>query len=165
MSKYKFLLVLILLLTYFSANAQENSLTITNEEGKVTKISDEEIAKLKRQSIKAEDHGTSSSFDGVLLSDVLQIAGVKFGETMRGKRLALALLVEAADKYQVVFGLSELDTEFNGKIILLADKREGQLLSEKEGKYRIIVPGEKKQGRWVRQVVSFKIVNLASTNK
>jgi hypothetical protein len=100
-----------------------------------------------------------------LLADVLRLGGIEFGETMRGKRLALALLVEAADKYQVVFALSELDAGFTERIILLADKREGQPLSEKEGKYRIVIPDEKKQGRWVHQVVSFKIVNLASANK
>ena len=165
MSNYKFLLIAFLLFACLAINGQDNSLTVTNEEGKVTKITAEEIGKLKRQSVKANDHGVSANFEGVLLADILQLGGVKFGETMSGKRLALSLLFEAANKYQVVFALSELDAGFTDKIILLADKRDGQPLSEKEGNYRIISPDEKRQGRWVRQVVSFKVVNLASTNK
>lgn len=35
---------------------------------------------------------------------------------------------------------------------ILADTRDGKPLDAHEGPYRIIVPGEKRPGRWVRQV-------------
>ncbi len=42
-------------------------------------------------------------------------------------------------------------------IIILADRRDGKPLAEKEGPLRIIVPEEKREARWVRQLVSFTI--------
>ena len=35
--------------------------------------------------------------------------------------------------------------------------RDGKRLGEKEGPYRIVIPDEKRMGRWVRQVTVLKI--------
>lgn len=43
------------------------------------------------------------------------------------------LVVDAADGYRAVFALPELDRAFTDRIILLADRREGKPLAEKEG--------------------------------
>ncbi len=89
--------------------------------------------------------------------EVLKLAGVKFGEDLRGKSLALYLLVEAADGYRAVFALPELDPASTDKMVLLADKHDGKSLDDKEGPLRIVVPDEKRQARWVRQVTSLVI--------
>jgi DMSO/TMAO reductase YedYZ molybdopterin-dependent catalytic subunit len=141
------------------------SLVIENEDGKQTKLTLADIAKLKRQTVKGNDHGTEATFEGYPLIEVLKLAGIEFGETLRGKRLAAFLLVEAADKYQAVFALPELDPAFTDKTIILADRRDASPLSEKEGVLRIVVPDEKKQGRWVRQVTSLKIIRVNSSGK
>jgi len=91
---------------------------------------------------------------------ILEKAGITLGESLRGKRLASSLLVEAADGYRVVIALPELDPGFTDKQILLVDKREGKLLSDKEGPYRIVIPDEKRKARWVRQVKTLKIVDV-----
>ena len=78
--------------------------------------------------------------------------------TMRGPRLTEALLVEAADNYKVVFALAEFDPDFTSREIVLADKRDGKPLDAKEGPWRVIVPGDKRPARWIRQVTSFKII-------
>jgi hypothetical protein len=80
------------------------------------------------------------------------------GEQLRGKNMALFLLVEAADGYRAVFALPEIDPAYTDRIILLADRRDGKALSATEGPLRIIVPDEKRHARWVRQVVGLKIV-------
>jgi len=114
-----------------------------------------DLAKLSRRSVKAKDHGGAEPiFEGVALVDVLEMAGVKFGEGLRGKNLALYLVVEASDGYRAVFALPELDPAFADRLVLLADRRDGAKLSSAEGPLRIVVPGEKRQARWVRQVVS-----------
>jgi hypothetical protein len=41
--------------------------------------------------------------------------------------------------------------------VLLADLRDGMPLVEREGLYRIVVPDEKKQARWVRQVTALTV--------
>ncbi len=68
------------------------------------------------------------------------------------------LLVEATDGYKVVFALTEVDPAFASREIILADKRDGKPLDTKEGPFRVVVPGEKRPVRWVRQVTTFKIV-------
>ncbi len=65
------------------------------------------------------------------------------GEKIRGKALALYLLVEAADGYRAVFALPEMDSAFTDRKIYLVTKRDGQALSEKEGPFRIVVPVER----------------------
>jgi DMSO/TMAO reductase YedYZ molybdopterin-dependent catalytic subunit len=122
------------------------------------KLTIPELSRLPRQRVRAKDHGgQEAEFDGVPLVAVLQAAGVKFGPDLRGPALATYLVVEAADGYRAVFALPELDPAFTDRVILLADRREGKPLDGKEGPLRVIVPGEKRHARWVRQVVALKV--------
>lgn len=141
------------------------TIVIENEDGKQTTLNKSDIAKIKRLSVEGNDHGNVSVFEGVPLVEVLKLAKIEFGEALRGQRLATFLLVEAADNYRAVFALPELDPAFTDKIILLADRRDGKPLSEKEGAWRVVVPDEKRQGRWVRQVTRLKILRAPFAGK
>jgi len=134
------------------------SLQVTRADGTSTTLSAAQIAALPHVTISTKDHDTVAQFEGVAVSAVLALAGVQLGSTMRGPRLAEALLVEAADNYKVVFALAEFDPDFTGREILLADKRDGKPLDAKEGPWRIVAPGDKRPARWIRQVTSFKII-------
>lgn len=70
------------------------------------------------------------------------------------------VLIEAADNYEAVFGITEFSNDFTDKIILLAEKRDGKPLNENEGFRQIIVPDDKKHGRWVRRVTTIKLVKI-----
>lgn len=148
--------------TLKTTTAPLDALLFTSENGKQQSLRFAEISKLKRLTVKASDHGKEAVFEGVALVDVLKLGGVEFGEALRGKRMATFLLVEAADNYQAVFALPEIDPGFTDKIIILGDKRDGRGLSKDEGPWRIVVPDEKCPARWVRQVVGLKI--LRATN-
>ncbi len=134
---------------------------VLNVGGEVTrplKLSAADIAKLPRQTVSAKDHdGKTATFEGVALVEVLRLAGVEFGEKLRGKSLALFLVVDAADGYRAVFALPELDSAFTDEVIILADRRDGKALSEAEGQWRVVVPKEKRPARWIRQVVALTI--------
>lgn len=116
-----------------------------------------DFAKLPRLSVKAKDHGTDATFEGAALGEVLKLAGVEFGESLRGKLLETYLLVEAMDDYRAVYALTELDPAFTDRVILLADRRDGKPLSEKEGALRVVIPDENRAARWVRQVVRLTV--------
>ena len=94
---------------------------------------------------------------GVLLATLLQKAGVTLGKDLKGKNLTKYILVGAADGYQVVFALAELDSDFTDRLIILADKVDGKLLAPGEGPFRIIVQDEKKPARCVRQVTGIRV--------
>jgi DMSO/TMAO reductase YedYZ molybdopterin-dependent catalytic subunit len=168
-SRVRWLLVIVAMLTHHSvATGQDRPiaksaeprpfLSVKGEAERALDLTAEEFAKLPRQSVHAKDHeGKEADYDGVALVDVLKAAGVKFGQDMRGKALANYLVVEAADGYRAVYALPELDAAFTDRVILLADQRDKKPLDEKHGPLQVIVPGEKKHARWVRQVTALKI--------
>ena len=124
-------------------------------------LSRADLEALPHVKVTASEHGSPAvSFEGVTLRSVLEKAGVTFGESMKGKRLADCLLVEAADGYRAVIALPELDPAFTDKQTVLALLRDGKPLGEKEGPYRIVIPDEKRMARWVRQVTTLKIVDV-----
>jgi DMSO/TMAO reductase YedYZ molybdopterin-dependent catalytic subunit len=121
-------------------------------------LSAADLAKLKHQTVRAKRHdGVESQFEGVPLGDILAQAGVPVGKDLRGAAMALYLVVEASDGYRAVFALAELDPAFTDRVILLVDRRDGQPLSSRDGPLQIVVPGEKKHARWVRQVIKLKV--------
>jgi DMSO/TMAO reductase YedYZ molybdopterin-dependent catalytic subunit len=138
--------------------AREVLLNVSGEVERPLKLTTADLAKLPRQTVHTKDHlGKEVTFEGVQLGEVLKLAGVKFGEQLRGKDLALFLVIDAADNYRAVFALPELDHAFTDRVILLADKRDSTPLAPSEGPLRIVAPGEKRQARWVRQVSSLTI--------
>jgi len=115
----------------------------------------DDLTTLPRREVRARDRdGTEATFTGVALVDLLRLAEVPLGDKLRGSNMALYVLIEAADGYRVVFALPELDPAFTERVVLLADRRDGQPLAAAEGPLRLVVPDEKRQARWVRQVGS-----------
>src|SRR5882762_4193138 len=109
-------------------------LTVSGEVATPLKLTAADLAKLPRRTLHAKAHdGKDATFEGIELGDVLKLAGVKFGEQLRGKDLALFLIVGASDGYHAVFALPELDHAFTDRVVLLADRRDGRPLAEKEG--------------------------------
>jgi Oxidoreductase molybdopterin binding domain len=122
------------------------------------RLTHSDLLKLPRQAVQARAHdGKDARYEGVAVFEILKKAGLPHGKDLRGKAVALYLVVEAADGYRAVFALPELDPDFSDRVILLADRRDGQALSAKDGPLQIIVPGEKRHSRWVRQVIVLRI--------
>jgi len=134
-------------------------LTVSGEVPVALKLTRADFDKFPRRTVRAKDHdGKEYSYEGVALIEILQKAGVKFGEALRGKALATYLLVDAADGYQAVYSLPELDSSTNERLILVADRQDGNVFPQNAGPLKIIVPGDKTHARWVRQIKSFTIV-------
>ena len=102
-------------------------------------------------------------YDGVPIGALLAKAGVPQGSALRGKSMALSVVAEGADGYRAVFSLAELDDDFAGEAVLIVDSIDGQPLGADQGPLRLIVPGDKRQGRWVRMLKSITVVNLSGT--
>jgi DMSO/TMAO reductase YedYZ molybdopterin-dependent catalytic subunit len=138
--------------------APEVSLSVGGEVESPLKLTAPDLGKLPRRSVRAKDHdGKESYFEGWPLIEVLKLAGVKFGEGLRGKDLALYLVVEASDGYRAVYALPELDPAYTDKVVVLVDRRGGKALDAKEGPLRIVVPDEKMHARWIRQVTGLSV--------
>ncbi len=153
--------VLVLLIsTVIPLGGKAQEISVQNEANVPVKITATEIAGMPHQKMTVNDHAKSVVVEGVPLRQVLEKAGVTFDNSMHGKSLTRCLLVVAADGYRVVFALAELDPGFTDRVILLADRADGQPLDSKTGPFRIVVPGEKRMARWVRQVITLKVVQV-----
>lgn len=140
--------------------AKAQGIAVQNESGATVRLTATDLAALPHRAVSVDDHGKSVIVEGVPLPQVLEKGGVTFDTSRHGKNLTRCLLVEAADGYRVVFALPELDPAFTDRVILLADRADGQPLDAKTGPFRIVVPGEKRMARWVRQVTALKVVQV-----
>jgi DMSO/TMAO reductase YedYZ molybdopterin-dependent catalytic subunit len=122
----------------------------------------DDLAKMPRETatVPAPD-GTKIVYEGVTLLEVLQKAGAPFGKKLRGKVLSTYVLAKAKDGYQVVFTLGELGPDFGNETILLADKRDGKPLPDKQGPFRLVCPNDKEGARSVRMLETLEVVRLA----
>jgi len=132
---------------------------VTGEDGKTLSLDFAALDKLPQQRVQAEAHGHPVDCGGARLVDVLAQAGAPSGEKLRGKNLALYVRLRAADGYQVVYALAELDPQFRGEDVpVLTHRCEGKPLDAKDGPFRIVAPGEKRPARWIRQVTAIDLL-------
>jgi len=151
-------LVVILSLPIISSAQNADSFTITGEVTTALDLKKSDLSGYKQISHKVKDRDNKEhEFKGVALFELLEKAGVTTGSKLRGENLAKYILIRAADGYEVVYALPEVDPEFTDQIIMLATEKDGQALPNGEGPFRIITPNDKKQARWIREVRSIKI--------
>lgn len=141
--------------------AEEAVVTLIDEHGDERTFDADDLAKLPRQTVKAPDQKGAKTYEGVSLADVLQHFGVGFGDKLRGRRTPVIVLCEARDGYRVALSLVEIDPATTDALVLLADRRDGQLLAGDEGPFRFIIPADKRGVRSIRMLRMIRVVNLA----
>jgi len=142
-----------------TAHSQDWQLSVTGEVKHPVTFAQADFATLPRRAVVVPDSkGRSVEYRGVPLFELLLRAGAPSGDSIHGKNLVLYLEAGARDGYKVVYALPEIDTLFTDRTILVADTKNGGPLDEKERPLEIIVPGEKKHTRWVRQLDSLTVI-------
>lgn len=127
--------------------------------GQILTLTAAQLQRLPRVQQRAVGHDQKAHlYSGVALTTLLPKVGTPAGGKLRGAALATYVLVQGADNYQALYALPELDPEFTDRVVLLADRADHQPLAAKDGPFQIIVPGEKKHARWVRQVRSIQVM-------
>lgn len=135
------------------------SLTISGEVLNPLSLTVADISKMPQAKVKAKDRDNAEhEYGGVMLVDALNAAGVTVGAQLRGENLAKYVLVTAADNYQVVYALPELDPEFTDDVVLLITTVDGKPLPNGEGPFRLVNPADKKHARWIREIKSIKVL-------
>jgi hypothetical protein len=118
---------------------------------------------MKQAVVMAKAHDEKvHRYSGVTIADLLTKAGIVLGDTAKRKTIVSCLVVTAADNYKAIYALSEVDPLFANRTIIVADRADKKPLPEDVGPFQIIVPGEKKHARWVRQVTALEVVVLNS---
>lgn len=161
----KFEIAMFYLLTLLLSFQGTNSPALTVSFGdpvQEVKLSKEALAKLPRKTVKVtEGNGKEAEYEGIALDEVLKLARVPMGNELRGRAFAqMVVIADASDDGRAVYSLAEVEPSFSDKLIILADKRDGQALNADEGPYRMIVPGDKRHARWLRQVKGLVVKKL-----
>jgi hypothetical protein len=130
------------------------TLAVEGIDGKIVTLSIQDLAALPPQSFEAQENGKTSRFEGVRLADVLAKVSRPQGHLTAA---GYYLLAEARDGYRAVFAWSELNPDIMDKPVYVATNRDGAALNEKSGPFQLVAPGEKRTGRWVKQLAALRL--------
>ena len=132
-------------------------------DGKATTTLDHAaLAAMPRASATAATHDEKPAvWQGVALEEIVHHTGVPEGTAMRGRAMARFVRITASDGYQVVFSAGELDPAFGNTQVILAEQKDGQPLTT-DGPYRLVVPGDKRAARWVRNVATIEVIDAST---
>ena len=165
-SARKWIVLLILVVAMAAASqqpapVQQATLVVKTGSGQTLTLGAQDVAKLPQVKVTAKDHdGKNHEYAGVRLRDILTQAGVATGNDLRGKEMTDYVVGEASDGYRVVFSLAELDPDLGNTVVIVAQRVDGQALGAKEGPLRLVVPGDKRQARWVRMVTGISVMHV-----
>lgn len=115
------------------------------------------LAGLPPVSVTLTAHGGSQVCTGVSLRAVLTRAGLPEGAAIKGPALSTVVVAEARDGYRVLFTLAEIDPALGARPVALVDRCDGKPLDAEDGPYRLVVPGEQRAARSVRQLIRLRI--------
>lgn len=101
---------------------------------------------------KGEEGGR---YKGPLLWSILGVRGIA-DLPGHNTQLKHSFVVEGRDGYRIVFSIGEIDPDFGNAPIQLAAERDGKPMVPGEG-YRLVVPGDKRGARHVRDVVKIEV--------
>jgi len=96
-------------------------------------------------------------FVGVSLWDLIREAGVKERPGHKNDSLRKYVLVTGSDGYQVTVALAEISPDFGGEVMLVAYQRDDRPLGPDEGMARLVVPHDKRGGRYVNNIVLIEV--------
>lgn len=119
------------------------------------------FAEQKQVVVMAKAHDEKvHRYSGVTIANLLAKAGLTLGDTAKRSTIKTYVIITAADNYQAIFALAELDPVFANRTIILADRADRKPLMAEYAPFQVIVPGEKKHARWIRQVTGIQVVNM-----
>jgi Oxidoreductase molybdopterin binding domain len=116
---------------------------------------------LETVEIKVTEDGQTVTYSGIALASLLE-KQVKGSTTMPGLRSLsdAVLLVRGSDGYQAAASAAAVAMDPKGGRYLLAIARNGKPLDKGQGPVRLIIPGDPKHVRWVKDVVKIRLVHL-----
>ena len=155
----KLALVLALLAPLYGQDA-DAKLTITGDLANPLTLTKADLAKMPRTSVTVKNNDGETTYEGVLLFDILKQAGAPVDKQLTGKSLASYIIADARDGYEVVYALAEFDPSFTDHKVIVADTVNGKPLFEYQGPFRLVVPYEKKGARSIRMLEKITFVRL-----
>lgn len=105
-------------------------------------------------------HNKTQTCTGPTLASVAAKIGAPAGKHIRGNALATGIVARARDGYAVLFSIGELDAMLGAGKAIVATRCGGKAIPAADGPFRLVVPGEQRAARSVRQLREIKVVQL-----
>jgi hypothetical protein len=143
----------------FTLSARAQSVTISGDGITPINITKAMFADMKQVVVMAKAHDEKvHRYSGVTIADLLIKAGIMLGDSAKSKTINSYIIVTAADNYKAIYTIPEIDPLFATRSIILSNRADKRPLATEDGPFQIVVPGEKKHARWVRQVTGIQVV-------
>lgn len=113
---------------------------------------------LPRQPVEARVHEATLRCEGVPLVALLRATGAIPEGRLGSAHLARYVLAGARDGYRVLFSLAELDPGTGNRAAFVVDRCDGKPLDQDTGPLRLLVPGDVRPARGVRQLDAITVV-------
>lgn len=148
------------------------SATLSGALADPTVITPATLSQLNKSQIVTETatylQGTTSvtdTYTGVSLWNLIQDSGLLTNPAIKNDVLNFIVVATGSDGYRAVFSLGEIDPAFGNQpdIVAYADQA-GQLgPNSSDGAMRIVVPGDVAGGRYVSNLTSLQVIDVASS--
>lgn len=145
----------------FGQERVAGSILVRSANGEVT-LSPSDLQKVARHEQRVDVEGTTDplTVSGVFLWDLLQLARVPSPNASGRQRAVMYIKLTGADGQRAVLALVEVDPGFSKRIVIVADRSNGQPLDDAEGPWRVFIPDDLRHARWIRGLVSIEIVTI-----
>lgn len=140
--------------------AQPTQLSVVGAVPTPLTLTADDLAKMPRATATLTSDGSTDTYEGVLLYDILVKAGWQFGHSTMGKNAPTCLVATGKDGFRAVFALAEIDPQFSGVKVLIADKENGLPLPDRYKPFRVISPQDKMRARSIYSLVKLEVVKL-----
>ena len=138
--------------------ATTTSVTVGGDVPRPFTLTLDELKAMPHTTVTVDAEGKTTTYEGVLLGDVLKRAGAPLGRDLSGKAVASYVRATATDGYEAVFALAEADPAFTGSELIIAFAIDGKPLFDYQGPMRIVAPHDKRGARSVRMLKSIDVV-------
>lgn len=149
------LLAIAVVLAATPALAQDLKVTVQGRD--TVTLTPADLKALPRARATFTAHGKSITYEGAVLNAALKQAGVVSGDRLMGRYLNQVVVAKGADGFTASYSLGETDPIYRTNPVIIADSKDGRPLDAREGPYRLVVDGDLRPGRSVRQVVSVEV--------
>lgn len=142
------------------ANAQSDTLRVhVRHSGCDASVTLGEMRAFALHSATVASHdGVEAIYEGAWLKDVLQVNCPSIAAIGKRAMVRSAVRIEARDGYSALVALTEADSSFRARPVILAWKKNGLPLDDHDGPFQLIVPDDMRHARDVRQVSGLEVV-------
>jgi DMSO/TMAO reductase YedYZ molybdopterin-dependent catalytic subunit len=114
------------------------------------------------QTIQYTSKSGKHSALAVPIMALIDAAGPKFDPKIKNHVLRFDVVVEGRDGYTANFALPELMSDFGDRPVWLALDMDGKPLADRDAPASLIVPADKKPGRWVHGIKTIHIFDTTA---